>query len=274
MQKYHPLRGTVSRLIFSLGRRKAARNKTGEGQRKLKKEKNGKRPKLKKKARKPKKKPESDFVKFMNRLETRGPEGPWNLYDKWTVAIRERMTERGTWPTGNAKWNLNTLAQYMQELQREFWNAMPKILKKKALRHNCGEHPWRIENFIFDLVERGSVAEQEKEDMYELLERSADAFEMLHNKIRMKGLRGRKFCMATCKDPRSLTRIYLGKMTDDTRALKWAWRSYHWNIMHLWSFKIPPPILVMPHVIKRINVCINPRVRKDAFINKGEVIRF
>lgn len=260
-------------MVTHLIRRKRKWNKQGQqkGSGALKKEKAENKTRPKKKVRKA---PESDFVKFMNKLELRGPEKLGNLYDPWTRAIRQRMQEQGIWPTGKAKWNLNTIAQYLQELQREFWNAVPKPLKKKALRHNCGEYPWRIENFIFDLDERESITEQEKEAVYDLVERCMDAFEMLHDKIRLKGLRSRKFCMATCKDPRSLTRIYLGKMTDDSVALKWAWRSSHWNIMHLRSFKIPPPILVMPHKIQRINVCIDPRMRKDAFIRKGEALRF
>lgn len=218
-------------------------------------------------------KKESDFVKFMNLLEKRGPDTPFNLYDSWTVAIRLRMEKKGSWPTGDAKWDINIVAQYMQELQRQFWNTVPKLLKKKALRANCADWPVNIFSYLYRLRERKVISGEEMEDMNRILSKSLDAFEMIHDKIRMKGLRTRRFIVAKCLDPRSLTRIYIGKVPSDPTILKWVWSTCNWSIM--WpSFKIPPVTLVMPHAIKQINVCRDPQVTKDAFIQKGEVLRF
>jgi hypothetical protein len=166
----NPIRGTVSHFMEAGALRR------------LRKEARKQKPQVEK-AKK------SNFVRFFESLENRGPLTPHSTYEKWTKAIHKEMEAAETWPKGKQECDLRIIAEYISRLQLMFWKEYPE-LQWYTFRENIYGNHW--EEFLPNLR----------------------VFRKIYNKIRNKGLRDRKF--------------YLPPF-DIEGTLTWTWISWRFH---------------------------------------------
>lgn len=137
-----------------------------------------KRKKLKPRKKAPKKPKKSDFVRFFESLEERGPLSPRHgkLYERWTKRIREQMEAEGIWPTGQQKPSTEVVAQYVSRLMRLFWNYS----------RNRKWYQWEEKAFYLSY----------RETAYAQLRTQFNVFYLIFNKIREKGRRSKSFYLS------------------------------------------------------------------------------
>lgn len=254
-KKPHPLSGTVSRFI-SKGRQRWLRQKRFE-------EQQGHNNPIISKSKTPKQKKvkESNFVRFMNKLEHKGPERLGSQHETWTINIHEIMTRRGTWPTGMDEWNVEILAEYLQELQRQFWNSLYPVLKKKLLPFFCSCYPTGFMNEIPSVLSEHRVAHSKRNQIVESARNSLRTFNWIHKIIRQRGLRDKSFITSRGNRNIRLTRIFIDKYPVDQEVRVRVWRHEDCVLGSYYGKKEITPILVMPHNWQRIDVSCRSNVR-------------
>ncbi|HEY1037306.1 MAG TPA: hypothetical protein VGE62_01865 [Candidatus Paceibacterota bacterium] len=193
-RKPNPLKGTVSRFLSS-GSQKWSRHKK-------KCERLGLNPedvpvntgcKRRSRAKKPR---ESDFVRFMNSIQTRGPDRPGTVYERWTKSIRATLETEGVWPTGTDDWNLDVVARYFQELQKELRASAMKV---RHAKDRCKRRPDAPIHWIIHLLLDGSYRKKKAASLRE----SADevhslrrSFGAIYKDIRARLMRRKRMiCM-------------------------------------------------------------------------------
>jgi hypothetical protein len=262
-RKPHPIKGTVKRFLSKRVQQWAKQRRQEEAQGLDTLGTNIKSRECKKKA------PESEFVKFMNGLEKRGPDKPFNLYDKWTITIRERMEARGSWPTGMQDWTLDFLAEYLQELMKQFWKEVHPKFRKLVLREFCVSSGYTFYDHwlgFFDSDRHNTFKGDEnarkeaKSHFYEVF----CTYRKIHNRIRMWGYRRKLFILPTWQQGRSLTRNYIDQYPEDDWLLKRIWSSPKWRILYN-RWNDIHPTLIMIHKIKMIEnmtdrECVEQRI--------------
>lgn len=160
--------------------------------------------------RKPK---ESNFVRFMNSLQNRGPLTMHNdIYTKWTTRIRAEMEEAGSWPTGMADCHIGVAVEYVSRLQRSFWDEFPD------LNHQTRD------------LDIHSVYNGVK---YARLLHALKIFAMIYNKIRGKGMRERIFFLKPLCYRRGPHWTYVDSGPDH-------WRNNYQSI-GIWPYQPPQP---------------------------------
>ncbi len=118
-----------------------------------------------------KKQQKSNFVRFFESLQNRGPISMHEtLYIRYTKAVRTEMEAAGTWVTGKQDWSLVFIAEYISRLQRQFWKTYP-TLKWYII--------WRKNRNYWDYRER--------------LKDGFAAFSLIYMKMRRKGMADRTF---------------------------------------------------------------------------------
>ncbi|MCF7865154.1 MAG: hypothetical protein K9M11_01440 [Candidatus Pacebacteria bacterium] len=246
--KLNPLRKTVRRFV-SVGEQRWLR--------KIRKDEQDHMDELDPSTRvkRPKKPEESSFVKFMNQLKMRGPKTP-NLYDQWTKEIHERMREKGTWPTGMTDWDLNILAQYLQELMKKFWRSVPQQIRERTLFKWCDSYAhdmWERWTEVFDCPGVKLFKDYDAQQQAKIsFVRSLRTYKKIHHRIREHGRRKKLFIMATWSQRRSLTRNYIDHYPASGHGRFRVWSEHDWAIMYESYVKVSP-ILIMPHVIKKLD---------------------
>ncbi len=245
IKSLHPLHGTVSRLF------------TWQEQRDLRQMglwgKGGKQnPKVKRGA----------FVKFMNRIENRGPQGPFSLHEKWTDAIKTNMEEDSVWPEGDADWDIEILARYLQELQRQFWNSLYPLLKQELLPIHCEACGWQLISPARELLVRHRVHPNEREGIIENVKKSINAYNRIYDMIRRKGIRDKLFIMTHGGSLNiRYVRIFLDNYPHDEWVKRRVWHNEHGTITSSFKGKAVP-FLIMPHKRARVDVYSGSQERK------------
>ncbi|MDB5259561.1 MAG: hypothetical protein JWO73_769 [Candidatus Taylorbacteria bacterium] len=91
---------------------------------------------------KKKKQPESNFVRFMNSLENRGPLSMHSMHVQWTRKVRSDMEASMTWLRGMEQCSLPFVAEYMSRVLREFWLSNIPLLPEKWDRGDA----WKLKH--------------------------------------------------------------------------------------------------------------------------------
>lgn len=70
----------------------------------------------------------SNFVRFMESIENRGPLTMHeDFYKKWTVAVRRQMEDEGLWLEPMDEVCTDFIAEYLHRLLIEFWEEHPDV---------------------------------------------------------------------------------------------------------------------------------------------------
>lgn len=81
--------------------------------------------------------PTSTSVRYFNSLQNRSVKlsiSETELYEKWTIAIRENMEKKHVWPTGTEEWTQELVSEYIRQLQIQLWKNVK--VPKKFLNNN------------------------------------------------------------------------------------------------------------------------------------------
>ncbi len=247
-RKPHPLSGTVSRFI-------SADQQRWLRQKRFQEQQGNDLTADSKTSPKPKRVPESQFVKFMNKLQDRGPQKPETLHEKWTIEIREKMTVEGVWPQGMTDWDIEVLARYLQQLQRQFWNSLHSLLKLNLLPIHCEACGWRIIDPAKLLLQRYRVPPDERNGILEATLDSWRTYNRIYDMIRRKGIRDKLFIMSNGGSLNiRLVRIFIDSYPTDNWIRWHVWHYEHGTIVSRFKGEVVP-FLVMPHKYARIEVC-------------------
>ena len=114
----------------------------------------------------------SNFVRFFESLENRGPMTIHSQYERWARAVRAEMETEGTWPTLEQECDVTIIAEYVSRLQRQFWNEHPELKWYEA----------SIQRVIYE----GS----------DTMRPSLRTLKRIYKKIRHKGMRDRSFTLS------------------------------------------------------------------------------
>jgi hypothetical protein len=141
---------------------------------------------------KTRKKPErSNFVRYFESLENRGPLLMHSFYEKWTVQVREEMQAAGTWPTGEQETCPKIVAEYISRLLMAFWREFP-------------EFKWYARNI------------RHSHESWDKFLRLSRTLKRIYNKIRVKGTADRTFELEPWDFEHTHTCTYL-------RPGHWSW---------------------------------------------------
>ena len=155
----------------------------------------------------------SDFVRFMESLQNRGPLTMHNdIYTKWTTRIRTEMEEAGSWPTDMADCHISVIVEYISRLQRVFWDEFPDL------------------NHQDSHLDIHSVYHGEK---YTELRKALSIFAMIYKKIRSKGVRERAYMLKTFCYRRGPHWTYVDSGPNH-------WRNTYQSI-GIWPYQPPQP---------------------------------
>lgn len=197
---------------------------------------------------------ESPFVKFLNRIENKGPQTPGSLHVKWTTSIREKMVKDNSWPTGTVDWNVEILARYLQELQKHFWNSLPKVVRMEFLPIHYARYPYLLVTEVEKLYSKRKLTLKKRYDAIDELRRSIRTFDFIHSIIRNKGLRDRVYIVSKGKMTVRFTRLFIDTYPTNS-FIRWSvWSEEGCTIQSYSNEHVVTPFLVMPHSFARVNV--------------------